>query len=104
MFAIAIGIWTATIGCKLPEPIEIREFSLTTSFGQNVFQEKFAHNTLKEASDRLGQVGLGLNFDAFGKHFTFELQRISVFDPAATVRIIDNVCGQSKLCQRVICY
>jgi len=91
MFAIAICIWTTTIGCTSPESIEIRKFSLTTSSGQNAFHEKLVQNALNEKSD-----DLGLNFDAIGMQFAFELQRISVFGPGAVVRIIDNVRGQNK--------
>lgn len=83
------GMLTNAVGyCTSPASIEASKFSLNTGYGQSVFRKKFGQNEWGETSDRLD-----LNFNAMGQQFQFELQRSSVFDPEAVVRIIGNVCG-----------
>ena len=72
--------------CAPPESITLREFSLETLMGDNVFHKVFDRRRLADASERLA-----LKFDAGNKHFEFEFERSSVFAPNAVVRTIGHV-------------
>ena len=74
------------VACAPPESITLREFSLETLMGDNVFHEVFDRRRLSDASERLA-----LKFDADSKQFEFEFQRSSVFAANAVVRTIGNV-------------
>ena len=87
MLPVALYIILA-IGCTPPETIKIRKFALVTTNGENVFNQKFGQNTLRDTSDRVDLI-----FRALGKQFAFELQRTSAFSPKAVVRIIGRVHG-----------
>ena len=72
--------------CAPPEFITLREFSLETLMGNNVFHKVFDRRRLSDDSERLT-----LKFDAGNKHFEFEFERSSVFAPNAVVRTIGHV-------------
>ena len=83
LYILAIG---SRIGCDPQEPITLREFSLATTNGDNVFHEEFDRRRLADASHRLA-----LKFHAFEKQFEFEFVRNSVFAPNGVVRMTGHV-------------
>ena len=85
---LVAALHTFAIACTPPEPISLREFSLATSNGENVFHEEFDRRRLTDSSNRLA-----LKFDAVEQQFEFEFERGSVFAPGAIVRMTGHVRG-----------
>ena len=83
---LVTALYILTIGCDPPEPITLREFSLATTNGDNVFHEEFDRRRLTDASHRLA-----LKFHAFEQQFEFEFLRYSVFAPDGVVRMTGHV-------------
>ena len=71
--------------------ITVRDFSLVSDQGEDVFQTDFYRRRLKAKKSMADR--LALKFNAVEKHFEFEFERSHpIFAPGATIEWIGRVC------------
>ena len=92
MLAVVLHVLGFTTSA-LVASITVRDFSLVTDQGEDVFQADFDRRRLQASI----VARLALKFNAIGKHFEFEFERSHpLFTPDATITMTGRVCGHKK--------